>query len=199
MLPSSWGTDRSSALDLTDQAFSRQLPNHVASTNSRALVLFALQRYDKAATALYAILSTGPGWDWPTLIGLYSDVNVYTGQLRKSSSRPSGRIPVGRRRGSCWLITTLPGGIWTPLISQLKDVTQLQPRLSVATQLLRLVAEGATKKRPKACRNRTGDCSGSGRHDCHRPVSQRTASAVKEGNLAGTWTAEPSADQQRFA
>ena len=28
------------------------------------------------------MLSVGPGWDWATLVGLYSDAEVYTTQLR---------------------------------------------------------------------------------------------------------------------
>src|SRR6516165_3084087 len=52
------------ALELTDQAI-RQMPNDAALHEFRALCLFALQRYDEAAAALYAVLTAGPGWDWP--------------------------------------------------------------------------------------------------------------------------------------
>ena len=47
-----------------------------------ALVLFAQGKYEQAAAPLYAVLSVGPGWDWTTLIGNYSDAGVYTEQLR---------------------------------------------------------------------------------------------------------------------
>ena len=48
----------------------------------RALTLFALKRYDEAAAVDYAVLSSGPGWNWSTLVGLYPDVDTYTNQLR---------------------------------------------------------------------------------------------------------------------
>ena len=150
------------ALDLTDQAL-RQLPNDVSLHEFRALVLFALQRYDEAATALYAVLSTGPGWDWPTLIGLYPDVNVYTGQLRalESAIRQNPQSAAARFVLAYHYITA---GHLDAAINQLKDVTQLQPRDIVATQLLRQLQE-ATQGTPGSCRNRTGARSGSGRHD----------------------------------
>ena len=59
-----------------------KLPNDTTLHEFRALRLFALKRDDEAAAALYAVLSVGPGWDWTTLIGLYSDIDTYTTQLR---------------------------------------------------------------------------------------------------------------------
>ena len=64
------------------------------------LVLFALQRYDEASVALYAVLSIGPGWDWPTLVGLYPDVETYTAQLR-ALELTLRNIRSRHRRGSC--------------------------------------------------------------------------------------------------
>ena len=58
------------------------MPNDPTLHEFRRLVLFALDRYDEAAAALYAVLSVGPGWDWTTLISLYGDPETYTQQLR---------------------------------------------------------------------------------------------------------------------
>ena len=57
-------------------------PNDTVMHEFRALVLFASRQYRPASGAIYALLSSGPGWDWTTLIGLYPSVNVYTQQLR---------------------------------------------------------------------------------------------------------------------
>lgn len=57
-------------------------PNDSDIHEFRGLCLFALRRYDESAAALYGVLSVGPGWDWTTLVGLYPDVETYTGQLR---------------------------------------------------------------------------------------------------------------------
>ncbi len=55
------------------------MPNDAALHEFRALVLFALQRYDDAAAALYAVLTAGPGWDWATLSRAVSQCfGVYT-------------------------------------------------------------------------------------------------------------------------
>ena len=67
---------------LTDEAL-KVLPNHATLHEFRALVLFAVGKYDLAAGPLYAVLSVGPGWDWTTMAGLYPDIEVYTTQLRK--------------------------------------------------------------------------------------------------------------------
>jgi tetratricopeptide (TPR) repeat protein len=89
--------DYERALDLADQVL-KQTPNVAVVHEFRALALFALGRYEDAAAADYAALSAGPGWNWPTLIGLYGDADTYTRQLRaleayarenpKSSSAP---------------------------------------------------------------------------------------------------------------
>src|SRR5262249_8196513 len=59
-----------------------KVPNDTTLHQFRGICLFALQRYDESAAALYAVLSVGPGWDWTTLISLYPNVEVYTDQLR---------------------------------------------------------------------------------------------------------------------
>jgi uncharacterized protein (TIGR03066 family) len=73
--------DYQQALSLTDQALAK-MPNDAAMHEFRALVLFALNRYDEAAAVLYSVLSVGPGWDWTTMAGLYPNIDVYTQQLR---------------------------------------------------------------------------------------------------------------------
>jgi hypothetical protein len=73
--------DYDTALKLTQQALG-QMPNDAALHEFLGLVLFAQGNYEQAAAPLYAVLSVGPGWDWTTLIGNYSDADVYTKQLR---------------------------------------------------------------------------------------------------------------------
>ena len=52
-----------------------------ASTRTQALTLFAQRKYKDAASAIYAVLAAGPGWDWQTMSELYPDPEVYTKQL----------------------------------------------------------------------------------------------------------------------
>ena len=58
--------DYAGALQLTDEAL-KVLPNDATLHEFRALVLFAVGKYDLAAGPLYAVLSVGPGWDWTTM------------------------------------------------------------------------------------------------------------------------------------
>jgi tetratricopeptide (TPR) repeat protein len=69
------------ALELTDQVL-KQTPDAAVVHEFRALCLFALKRYEEATAVAYAVLTAGPGWNWPTLVGLYPDVDTYTNQLR---------------------------------------------------------------------------------------------------------------------
>src|SRR5262249_33485513 len=61
-------------------------PNDPILHEFRALVLFALKRYDEAAATAYAVLTAGPGWNWPTMVGLYPDVDTYNNQLHALES-----------------------------------------------------------------------------------------------------------------
>ena len=60
----------------------KTMPQDTVVHEFRGLVLFALKRYPESASAIYAVLSAGPGWDWTTMSGLYPGVEVYTQQLR---------------------------------------------------------------------------------------------------------------------
>ena len=71
-----------SKLDITLKTMPRDTVVH----EFRGLVLFALKKYPEAAAADYAILASGPGWDWTTMISLYPNVDVYTQQLRELES-----------------------------------------------------------------------------------------------------------------
>ena len=73
--------DYEAAMALVNQAIARK-PNDPVLHEVRALILFARGQYKPAAAAIYAVLSVGPGWDWPTLSGFYADPSEYTRQLR---------------------------------------------------------------------------------------------------------------------
>jgi predicted Zn-dependent protease len=49
----------------------------------RALTLFSLGQYDKAAETLYPVLAAGPGWTWETVWSLYPSADAYTKDLRE--------------------------------------------------------------------------------------------------------------------
>jgi tetratricopeptide (TPR) repeat protein len=73
--------DFAAALARIDQAIDL-LPSDATLHEFRALCLFAMNDYQQAAAAIYAVLAAGPGWNWETLASLYPNVDVYTRQLR---------------------------------------------------------------------------------------------------------------------
>ncbi len=66
---------------LVEQAIAK-LPGDTTLHEFRALTLFAQKKYKDAASAIYAVLAAGPGWDWQSLKAFYPDVKTYTAQLR---------------------------------------------------------------------------------------------------------------------
>jgi tetratricopeptide (TPR) repeat protein len=186
--------NHTTALSLTDQAL-QLLPNDPALHEFRALVLFAEQRYDDAAASLYAVLSIGPGWDWPTLIGLYPDVDTYTRQLRALESSITGN-PQSASARFVLAYHYLVAGHIDAALTQLQRVTQLQPKDTLSAQLLQQlrkatqpppVAGGATIPAPAPAPVPAAPGVGP-QGNALVPTSAR------EGQLVGDWTAQPSQD-----
>jgi hypothetical protein len=126
--------DYGQALKLTDQAI-QQTPNDPLLHEFRALCLFALGQYDEASVPMYTVLSAGPGWDWTTLIGLYPSVDVYTQQLRNLEAYCTAMPKAASAR---FLLAALymTQGSNDAAAAILKQVVELQPRDTLAAQLL---------------------------------------------------------------
>ena len=152
------------------------LPNDATLHEFRALVLFAVGKYDLAAGPLYAVLSVGPGWDWTTMAGLYPNIDVYTGQLRKleafvtaNPSSTAGRFVLAYHY--------LTQGHIDDAVAQLKEVVALAPQDTLSAQLVKQFSK-------------PGTASGTRRRHC----PHRRRRPAKQGNLPGNWTARPTGD-----
>ena len=168
------GGDYDGALRLTDEAL-KTLTDDAAIHEFRALCLFALKRYDEAASVLYAVLSAGPGWDWTTLIGLYPSVDAYTAQLRSleefrraNPNSASARFVLGYHY--------LTQGHGKAALAEFQEVVKLQPADTLSARLVALLSEASkepgTEPGPKA--ETVAD-------DADSP----------KGNIVGSWTASP--------
>ena len=73
--------DYDAALDIIDKGIA-QYPTDSVMHEFRALVLFAEGDYQQAAATIHSVLAIGPGWDWTTLASLYTNLGIYTDQLR---------------------------------------------------------------------------------------------------------------------
>jgi tetratricopeptide (TPR) repeat protein len=74
--------DFETALSAVDSAIS-VIPGDPAMHEFRALVFFAMGRFNDAAGVLNPILASGPGWDWTTMTGLFESQDQYVNLLRK--------------------------------------------------------------------------------------------------------------------
>ena len=127
--------DYAGALQLTDEAL-KVLPNDATLHEFRALVLFAVGKYDLAAGPLYAVLSVGPGWDWTTMAGLYPNIDVYTSQLRKLEAFVSAN-PKSTAGHFVLAYHYLTQGHTEEAVSQLKQVVALAPQDTLCAQLVK--------------------------------------------------------------
>jgi tetratricopeptide (TPR) repeat protein len=168
--------DYAGALGLTDEAL-KVLPNDATLHEFRALVLFAVAKYDLAAGPLYAVLSVGPGWDWTTMAGLYPNIDVYTSQLRKleafitaNPKSTSGRFVLAYHY--------LTQGNTDAAVGQLKEVVALAPQDTLSAQLVKQFSPPATTPDTAAAAT----------------APQPATTPAKQGNLVGNWTAHPAGD-----
>ena len=168
--------DYASALQLTDEAL-KALPNDATLHEFRALVLFAVGKYDLAAGPLYGVLSVGPGWDWTTMAGLYPNVDVYTAQVRALEAFV-GANPSSTAGHFVLAYHYLTQGHIDPAVAQLKQVVALAPKDTLSAQLVRQFAKpGIEPTTPPAT-----------------PAPTTTEAPVKPGKLPGNWTARPTND-----
>jgi tetratricopeptide (TPR) repeat protein len=177
--------DPNRALSLTDQAL-KSLPNDTTIHQFRAIVLFALKRYDEAAAVLYGVLSVGPGWDWTTLISLYADVNIYTAQLR-ALERDVDSHPNSAPARFVLAYLYLTQGQAGAAIGQYKAVLELQPQDRVSA----LIADSLTKGQVGAASVAANATTDAGPTTPVPTPSTPVANPQNEGKLEGTWTASP--------
>ena len=212
--------DYPQALALADQAL-KQSPNNPMLHEFRAVCLFALRRYDEAAVPFYTVLSAGPGWDWTTLIGLYPDVEVYTGQLRELEAYCNATPTAGSAR---FVLASLylTQGSKDAAAERLRQVVAIQPQDRLSAQLLAALsaqpaalAQGQPSPTPEqlhasqglvdpaaaqplAAQPPANPTPADGTPGTPAATGSAAAPALPDGpvpaNLVGTWTASPAAD-----
>jgi tetratricopeptide (TPR) repeat protein len=195
------GGNYASALALVDQALV-QLPNDPTLHEFRSLILFSMGRFEEAATPLYAVLSTGPGWDWASMIGLYSDGETYTRQLRALEAYVQ-KNPQSAAAHFVLAYHYLVQSHTEAAVNQLRDASRLQPKDTVSAQLLQFF-EAALKGTPAGAAPASSlpPPAGAATPPAHpaappaqvaappAPAGSPPVSAPgKEGTLEGTWTA----------
>jgi TolA-binding protein len=125
------------------------LPQDRVLHEFRALVLFAEQKYPDAASTLYAVVASGPGWNWETLSSYYPDVDVYTRQLRALEAHTRAN-PKSADDHFVLAYHYLVMGKTDNAIKMLERVTNLLPKDQLSAQIL----SALKSKRPEAAERR---------------------------------------------
>lgn len=126
--------DYARAQEMVDKAIAL-LPSDATLHEFRALTLFAQKKYKDAAAGLYAVLAAGPGWNWETMAGLYSNVDAYTKQLRQLETHVRDHPKEAPAR---FLLAYhyLVLGSKDAAVQQLKEVVQLEPKDKLSAALV---------------------------------------------------------------
>jgi tetratricopeptide (TPR) repeat protein len=180
------------ALDLADQVL-KQTPNAAVVHEFRALALFALRRYDEAASVAYSVLSAGPGWNWTTLVGLYPDVDTYTNQLRdlegyatQNPNSPSARFLLAYH----YMIE----GHNDQAAMQFEKVTQLLPSDTLSASFVKALRPAAPPTVAAAPGQAPPPAPPQAPQGGQAPAPQQGDSPPPPpppAALAGSWTAQP--------
>lgn len=188
-------TDYRWALQQVDASL-RMNANDPVAHELRALTLFALGRYTDAAATLHALLAAAPGWDWPTMRGLYPSTAIYTEQLRALEAYRNAH-PQSADARFVLAYHYLVAGHLEAAQGQLQRVVALEPRDQVAAQIL----EGlwaAVEPRSAAVQTRVRPAEPTGpsvealpRVEIEPVDAQQAEVATPLVSLPGRWRAEP--------
>ncbi len=149
----------------------------------RALVLFAQGKYQEAAAPIHSVLAVGPGWDWTTLISLYPSVDVYTGQLRQLEDAVKASPDDAALHfllGYHYVTTAATDSA----IFQFQEVVRLQPKDTVAVQLIEML--GGPQALPPQVAAKAA-----------KPPAAGSAPKLTAADVVGNWSAT-GADKSKF-
>jgi tetratricopeptide (TPR) repeat protein len=171
--------DYARALERTNAALAIA-PNDAALHEFKALTLFASGKYHDAAATIHTVLAVGPGWDWTTFIRMYPSVDAYTAQLRALESA----VVTNPKAADLHFLLAyhyITCSSITEAVGQLQEVQELQPKDTVAVQLLQMI--GGPDAFPK-----------SGAASPPKPATLAGGSAIQKQDLFGSWTAKGAGD-----
>jgi tetratricopeptide (TPR) repeat protein len=127
--------DYKTALERVDKAIEKA-PADSTLSEFRALCLFAMKDYKKAAQVIHPVLATGPGWDWNTVKSLYGDPDTYTAHLRALEDHylaDKDDASASFLLAYHYLVLDYPKNART----HLENVSRLQPEDKLAAELLK--------------------------------------------------------------
>src|SRR5262249_59992153 len=144
------GGDYAKAQELAEKAIAL-LPSDATLHEFRGLTLFAQQKYQEAAAALYAVLAAGPGWNWQTMSALYAKPDIYTKQLRALETYTGDHHEAAYAHFLQAYHYLVLGGK-DAAVKQLEEVLKLQPEDKLSAALVKALTTGtaAAQEQPPA-------------------------------------------------
>jgi tetratricopeptide (TPR) repeat protein len=170
--------DYDAALDIINKGIA-QYPTDSVMHEFRGLVLFARGDYQQAAATIHSVLAIGPGWDWTTLASLYTNIVIYTDQLRALESYVRANPQDG---GSRFLLGYhyMTAGHPDAAARQFQQVVTLVPGDRVAGDLLKMVSPPPAATAEQPAPQPPAET---------QPAAAPTATPVDPATLVGTWKA----------
>jgi len=147
----------------------------------KALTLFASGKYHDAAVTIHTVLAVGPGWDWTTLIRMYPNVDTYTAQLRALESAVNTN-PKSADLHFLLAYHYVTCSSTTEAVAQLQEVAELEPKDTVAVQLLQMI--GGPSSLPKSSSSQTPP----------KAAPPAGGTTIPKKDLVGNWKAKGDGD-----
>lgn len=177
------------ALDIINKGIT-QYPSDAVMHEFRGLVLFAKGDYQQSAATIHSVLAVGPGWDWTTLSSLYTDVAIYTQQLRALEAYTRQHPDDG---GSRFLLGYhyMTDGYPDAAASQLRQVVKLVPTDRVAIDVLKMITTPTTAQAGQEPTPALTEVPAATAETTPVPDEDLgpPAKPLNEAALAGTWNA----------
>ena len=180
--------DYDQSLDITNKGIA-QYSDDAVLHEFRSLVLFAKQDFQQSAATVHSVLAVGPGWDWTTMSGMYSNAELYTAQLRALESFTKSN-PQDAASQFLLAYHYMTCGHPDAAARQLQTVVALMPNDRVAVDLLRMLAPPKSESAADPLTTASSP----------RPADQPAEAAPKPidpKTLVGTW-ASTRADGSAF-
>ena len=180
--------DYDQSLDITNKGIA-QYSDDAVLHEFRSLVLFAKQDFQQSAATIHSVLAVGPGWDWTTMSGMYSNAELYTAQLRALESFTKSN-PQDAASQFLLAYHYMTCGHPDAAARQLQTVVALMPNDRVAVDLLRMLAPPKSESAADPLTTASSP----------RPADQPAEAAPKPidpKTLVGTW-ASTRADGSAF-
>lgn len=174
------------ALDSANKAVA-EAPGDGALHEYRALVLFALGKYSEAAGVLNPVLVGGPGWDWTTMISLYSAQETYMNQLQSLENYSAAKPDAADARFLLGYHYMVCGHLDRATV-EFAEAARLQPADSVSAQLRDLTAASSDNGDEDAAEETQAPAEATPPPPAPVPLEKLTGTWVSDKGAQGTVT-----------